>query len=596
MITTNQFTISAIYDGGALYSTPYYLASDKSEGVTINDSGWSRTAPLLTPEEKYLWVYYVNRNGIGNSEPEIIQVYGDIVNFVNSGEKAPAESVKIKINCFQEGEGIPSPDNVRPIVGRSKIRVYTSPIRPKHYGAVWDREHYQLTRTGDAADITTNVTNFKYSGSVNENYDNPFDDIYPWSECKLCNVDIPTYMTLSKGDDIKDCVVAWEDDDNFSYEHQYGVWKYRPRFWGASWDDDEGNRHFDISDQPCDGYVFYPEHIGGRWWGVKDTITVDGVSKTVILPKPDVVLSNVAISTIHTYAKNFNGTIDNIFTQDASFLMMIIEYASMNTRLSIGNGVSSLYRQSSDKFVADTTNGTIVKVSKSVASACVKNAIMDIGTSNGGMQIGRYYIVSTEIDSSDNTILNVTLDRAVSVTTSNMWSIHGLKNVADEDIGSKTGYLGSNSQSNCYYRGEVLWGNFWRYVLGAYRQGGTHHVWIVQNEDDANNYDALNINYHYDTGIVLSSTNGYIKELKYLKKRGILATPSFCALVGGNATNPIGDYMYTTTSTSNTVLLCGGSANNGAAVGVAYWNWSVTASYSNWSCAARPSLKTLEVV
>ena len=87
-----------------------------------------------------------------------------------------------------------------------------------------------------------------------------------------------------------------------------------------------------------------------------------------------------------------------------------------------------------------------------------------------------------------------------------------------------------------------------------------------------------------------------IKELKYLKKRGILATPSFCALVGGNATNPIGDYMYTTTSTSNTVLLCGGSANNGAAVGVAYWNWSVTASYSNWSCAARPSLKTLEVV
>ena len=748
--TYGSFTISDINDGVGIAKTiPYYLASSKSTGVTIDEPGWSRIVPELTPENKYLWIYYSNVNGVGDTDPVLIEQSGEMVTFENDGGEAPLDNITVEFAPKQDLNGYDRPwaggcgknkfkfsaedatntsngvtviydsnfdsftvtgtstsesafgtitsrtsyslptfvagqtytmsvditsgtvtstdayvqinyntgsgsdkalvnlnigngsvtftvpndydhvtyvfigiyasasnvscsfsvqlesgstatsyvpySNICPITGFDEISIYSSPDAPHHYGAIWDRNTTKMTRTGDAADITTTTTNFKHSGSVNANYNNPFDDIYPWSDVKLCNIDINAYRQLQDGDDITDCVVAWEGDAAFSYTHENGVWKYTPEFWGLSWDDEDGKRHFDICDKPCIGYIHYKPLINGRWRGVAETITIDGASKTILLPKVGMPCTNVTLANIHTYANNFGGTLDSVFTLDGATLMYIVEFADMHSQNAIGNGACSIYRQSSDQFASATSNNNVVHVLKVNAALVIPNAIMDIGTSNGGIHVGKYYVVSTATNASVSTILDVTLDRVVTVTTSNYWSIHGIINVADEEIGSKSGYIGTNGRCDAYYRGEVLWGNMFYYVLGVYRQGHPyHHVWFANSDEEADDYNALNMNVHRDSGIRLATANGYIKKLGYPKKSFGLSAPTLCTANGGSSATPVGDYFATNaTSTGNTyILIVGGSADGGASDGLFCWYWIVTSGNSNWYSAGRPRLKT----
>ena len=108
----------------------------------------------------------------------------------------------------------------------------------RHYGARWNKTQAQMTRLYDAASFPTAITNFAHRGSVNANYSNPFDSIYPWAGIKLCNISIDLYRNLAAGDSITKCVTAWEGDVDFSYNDANGVWRYRPEFWGKSWEDD----------------------------------------------------------------------------------------------------------------------------------------------------------------------------------------------------------------------------------------------------------------------------------------------------------------------------------------------------------------------
>lgn len=94
----SEISISEYADGAGLYdSIPYYLASSQSEGVTIYDEGWSREVPVLTPEKKYLWIYYVSRYSAGTTEPELLTVYGNPAVVEYEGDDAPADKVLVEI-------------------------------------------------------------------------------------------------------------------------------------------------------------------------------------------------------------------------------------------------------------------------------------------------------------------------------------------------------------------------------------------------------------------------------------------------------------------------------------------------------------------
>ena len=459
-----------------------------------------------------------------------------------------------------------------------------------HYTVRWDKTNAQMTRLNDAVSITTDVANFAHRGAVNENYDNPFDGIYPWSERKLCNIDMDVYRTLTAGESLTDCVAAWEDDVDFSYEHENGVWVYTPPFYGRSYS--LGNYvYFDVTDENLLNNVYYPAQITGRWHGVKVTLTINDASKSCLLPKPGMPCKREAVSTIKSYANNWGASLVSIYELDPSLLLYLVEFANYNAQTAVGNGVSDLYRQSSDHIAAAATDSAVVQVVNNSANVgvCIPGAIFDIGTANGGVQVGSYIIMSAAQDANDSTKLNLTLDRATTVTTDNFWSVNGLSNVADEAIGSKSGYIGTNGKSNAYYRGEVLWGNLWQYTLGAYHQATTNLIWLAEDANDADNYNAINTAEHISTGIAISAKGGYIQSLAFPEER--LSAPAFCTAVGGSSTAPVGDYFYTA-PTSNTILLVGGNASRGVNDGPFYWNWTIPASDSYWYSGGRPRLKS----
>lgn len=450
-----------------------------------------------------------------------------------------------------------------------------------------------MERLYDAASFPTDITNFVHRGSVNANYSNPFDNIYPWAGIKLCNISIDLYCNLSAGDSITECVTAWEGDANFSYNDVNGVWRYRPEFWGKSWEDDT-YRYFDVTDKDVydSSYVHYPEAIVGRWYGRTQTLSIGGEEKTCLIPSVGMPCKRIAMSTMHTYAKNYGTTIDSIYSVDADTLLCVVEFSTMNTQNAIGNGVSDLYRQSSDLIQEDATNSTTVKVLAAAGSAyCIPGAIFDIGTWNGGNDVGSFTVVSATPNVGDAQYLDVTLDQAITVTTTNYWSIHGLVNVADEAIGSKSGYIGENGKCNAYYRGIVMFGNMWLYILGAYENKDNQHIWIANSDEEADNYDALDTTVHYDTGLVLPTTGGYIKKLGLLPRSGLLSIPMFCVETGGDSSNPVGDYFYNGVYNYNTVLLRGGESGTGPRNGVGCVYWDLAASSSYWNISARPRLK-----
>lgn len=476
----------------------------------------------------------------------------------------------------------------------------TSAINPtRHYGARWNKTQAQMTRLYDAASFPTDTTNFGHFGSVNANYSNPFDNIYPWSGRKLCNIDIDAYRALTSGQSITLAVKAWEGDTDFSYTDVNGVWVYTPEFWGKSWDETDGSteyRYFDVADKPCDGYVHYQERIEGRWHGRTQTVNIGGTDKTCLIPSVGIPATSIEMSTLHTYAKNWGATLDSIFSIDANDLLMIVEYATMNSQSAIGSGVDSMIYWARDGISAAATESTVVKVSKSAGSEfCIPGVIFNIGTEIGGTQVGSFLVVSAATDPDDSTLLDVTLNAPVTVTTSNYWSVRGMGNSADADIGSQSGYIGTNGKSIAYYRGEELFGNLWFYILGAYHQTRTQHVFIAHNDNEADAADALNASLHIDTGITLSTTWGFVKKLGTLPHSGLLCCPPFCTETGGDSDNPVGDYQFadadTSATTDNTVLILGGGANNGAKDGAFYCNWNLEASASDWNLSARPRLK-----
>ncbi len=466
----------------------------------------------------------------------------------------------------------------------------------KRYGVLWDKVNAQCTRRlWDAAGITTDTTNFGHFGSVNPNYDNPFDSIYPWSERKLCNYSIAAFVEISDTDgyDVRDAVVAWEGEAGFSYDPApgVGVGVYTPRFWHTSYDTDEG-RVFAVSGTKVLGWNEAEPTIGGRWFGTVEEMEINGETKTVLGCRTGVPAAEIAMSTLHTYAKNGGMTLDDIYSYDATTILAVVEYATMNAQTAIGNGCDNLRVKNSDKIQAAADNTNTVKVLKSAATdCCIVGAVMNIGTSDGGRQVANRMITAVETDSENDTLLNVTISGdPITVTTDHFWSIHGIGNMEDAEIGSKSGYIGANGKCNAYYRGQIFHSNRWRYMLGAYRQTGTGNIWIANSRKEAEAHDGLDTAAHTDTGLALPTVGGYVKTLGMADG---LSIPSFCVENGGNSINPVGDCCHVPAlAVVNTVVLVGGDLSSGVVGGRFCCQWGVNGAGAAGNISALPYSKS----
>ena len=561
---------------------------------------------VYNPETVYKKYKVVSANGGSymyiNSTPAAGVPVTDTSHWQQIAEKGDPGHLAIQNISRVSGDGTPGSTDTYNVTynngtGEYAFTVYNGADAPSlagvhQYIIRWDKVNSQCTRMGDAAAITTTITNFCHRGEVNASYDNPFDNLYPWKYRKLCKVSRAAYAALPAGSHITDAVTMWEGEPGFALDGTGdfdGV--YTPEFWGRTWQDDT-YVYAGVADGPIPGWIHYEATIGGRYFGALDG---DGKITSIGNSFP---LRNTRMDTMHTNVTAQGMTLDDIWTWSADTLLMAVEYATLNSETAIGKGVDGLYRQSAEKVGENASIGaTVLKLPNDFVSACVPGALIGFGTSNGGEQTGvTRFVSSADLDGADplfSTHKAVTVPAlTVNVTTDTFVCIHGAYNVPDAEIGSMSGYIGTNGKSNAYYRGRVSHGNFFRYCLGAYRQTGTGKIWVANSRNEAAAADALNTGVHRDTGLALPTVNGYIAELHF---DNLFPMAPFAKTTGGTAgsTNPVGDYCYVPSlETGNTILRLGGYADNGAFAGRFYGSWAHAASRSDWHISCLPFLKT----
>ena len=517
--------------------------------------------------------------GPGAALPSQIIEGQELIDTDTGAHYLDADGKRVRFNPPRRYSDILHAPDFTEVLERVKaIKAYADGV--KIYGVAWDKTTSAMSRLYDAADITTDTTNFVYSGSVNENYNNPFDDIYPWSECKQCNVDLDLYRALEPGEDIRNCVVAWYGDPDFTTKGSNGfVGRYTPEFWHYGYEGPEGKVIL-IADGHVEGFIHHRASIRSHGFAVDDGN--DGVTSNDGQP-----LTNVAGSTIHSRAKAGGMTLEDIYEFDANAALYMVEFADTSAQAKLGDGCSNCYSQSSTPLTESTTNSLTVKLPASMKPYCISGATLDFGASSGAVvEANRRTVASvTDIDSS---YILVTMDKPLSTTTSMYPSIHGKDN--SDSIGNKSGYIGTNTKNNAWYRGMILYGNRYRYVLGAYRQTGTNHFWLCDPET-TDNYDALNTTDHIDTGITqyTSASASWQQVADYGISEGKLS--SIGMITGAGSLT--GDSQYCPLpTTGNTVALAGGGASNGVACGVLCFNWGSAASSSYWYNAGALLLKS----
>lgn len=459
-------------------------------------------------------------------------------------------------------------------------------------GAKWDRLTNLMTRTRDAAGITTDTTNFKHSGTFNSSLDNPFDSIYPWSEMVVCNVDLVAYRNRTGNESLKSFVTAIYGDADFTYvgTADLFVGRYRPEFWYRSEEDSAGNIEFLVSQNERVGYKHAEEAIDGI------SFAVDAGSNALTCGE-GVPYTNVSGSTLHTYAKNSGFTLQDMDAVDAQTILFFVEYADMNSQHALGDGCSSCYRENAADAIANVSvgsNSTTFEVADSALSGVVyKGAQADFGTSVGGYTY-RGIITDFSVNGSTYTI---TVKPALNLTNGLIMSIHGFDAcelpLVGASVGHGSGYIGTNGKANAYYRGCVMYANRYQYILGIYRQTGTNHLWICDNANP-DDYDALNTSVHTDTGAALPNleTAGWQTVGGNAQRVAGLAAFFATGTSSGSSSSPVGDQQYVPLiNAGNTVLWLGCAAYRGWNCGVLGCGWNSGAGPSSWDYAARPLLK-----
>ncbi len=466
----------------------------------------------------------------------------------------------------------------------------TEGVVPHRYVVRWDKKQAKCTRMYDAANITTDTTHFAYHGAVDKSYDNPFDNLYPWSHRKLCKADKAKYKELYEaGGDVMGAITKWEDEPGFKLGPELDGMDmvYTPEFWMKQWEDG-GYVYIGVADGPIYGWQYVPEMVLGRYLASDDGN--DGLTSLA----GDVPLADtVSVGTLHTKAKADHLTLDTIQTWDPETVLMVVEYANMNCQAAIGHSVDSLYRAQSEHPTADGTSVNYVTLPAAMKDWLIPGAILAFGAVNDRGTEARRAVTKTE-DVSGGVKVTFSGD-PVTYTTATFCSIHGLYNAPDAAIGSKSGYIGTDGRSLAYYRGRNCWGNCFHYLLGAYREQNTGHIWVAPDLETADELDALDKSECIDTGCTLpqgasgAQGEGYIKEL-YLLPDYPMAP--FCKSTGGDSTKPVGDYVWTPAlSAGNTICLAGACAGDGLRVGRFTAHWRAASSAAWWGHAASLAFK-----
>lgn len=443
----------------------------------------------------------------------------------------------------------------------------------KNYGIkrlLTDNTLPNWTRIADAEGLTANAT--KDGTEVA----NDFDDLYPWSHIKRCNVDPTTRQVL-----------AYYGETGYKADGTNGEVMVRiPEFW---WKreripDKFGDvyEYIYVADYARAGYKKSEEFfVGAYLLSTEETeeSTVVAHSWSGAIPRYSTTRAN-----FRTYAQALGSGWQ---LMDYHYFLLqilyLVEYAHYNSQSMLGNGVITYSGSGGKALIAENSVNRIIISAVGNGFWVGKTVCIGTGTYSSSVAADRE-ITSIE-DFSDGSVTGKAIyfsGEPVNIAVDNVIWGSAQKNGENDELGNASGCINNNNYHAVNYRGiENIYGNLWQHIDGINIKD--YEAYICK---DPTNYTNEKFDAPYEKiGYVNANTSdSYIKKFGYDEKYPEVALP---IEVGASSTTGACDNYWC--AEGNRIVYVGGGFGNYVGVRYGFFAWSClnASSHSSWNFGAR---------
>lgn len=362
-------------------------------------------------------------------------------------------------------------------------------------------------------------------------------------------------------------------------------------FWYKQTINADGSKSIMLSPIALDGFKPSPMHYRNgvlhEWVGItryawgKDDSAVGGMaSRAGIYP-----LTNTTEANFYTKAKSRGLRVFGAKEFSALQMLGCVKYAHQNWQTAVGSGFTSAPASDRTVTVAQTNANSVILPAANAADFPVGASIY-LGANNFRT------ITGNEAYSEDSTMIEVSFDGAPFTSTTSTkvhggLAINGSADVVQGLDGENVSMHATAARRSIVTLGiENLFGNVTKACSGIVRYDG--YMWIKDNPDDDNTWlTASNQDGWTKACPAYNDSEGYIKRFNPTADMGEYDWLSSPIETGGNATNPVGDYIYSNATTTTVYIVgFGGNLYIGAYCGPFCWGAGNGVTFTNWHWGA----------
>lgn len=441
----------------------------------------------------------------------------------------------------------------------------------KNYGIkrlITDNTLPTWTRIADAEGLTANAT--KNGTEVA----NDFDNLYPWSHIRKCNVDAATGQVL-----------AYYGETGFQADGSNGeVMVKIPEFWWKRerLPDEFGNvyEYIYIADYARAGYKKSEEFFVGAYIISTETTEGDTIiahSRSGAIPKYNTTKAN-----FRNYAKALG---EGWQLMDYHYFLLqmlyLVEYAHYNSQSMLGNGIvgfntaKALIAENNVNRIIVSSVGTGLWVGKTIcigatdawnSSVAADREITSIEDYNDGQVTGKAIHFNGD---------------PVNIAVNNVIWGSAQKTGENDSLGNASGCLINDSYHSVNYRGiENIFGHMWQHIDGLNIKD---YIAYICKDPASYENDKFDVPYEKIGYVNAETTDSYIKKLGLDEKHPEVALPT--EIGASSSTGACDNYWC---AEGNRIACVGGSFDyNWSRAGFFAWDCSSASSNSYWTFGAR---------
>lgn len=441
----------------------------------------------------------------------------------------------------------------------------------KNYGIkrlITDNTLPTWTRIADAEGLTANAT--KNGTEVA----NDFDNLYPWSHIRKCNVDAATGQVL-----------AYYGETGFQADGSNGeVMVKIPEFWWKRerLPDEFGNvyEYIYIADYARAGYKKSEEFFVGAYIISTETTEGDTIiahSRSGAIPKYNTTKAN-----FRNYAKALG---EGWQLMDYHYFLLqmlyLVEYAHYNSQSMLGNGIVGL--NTAKALIAENNVNRII-VSSVGTGLWVGKTICIGATDAWNSSVAADREITSIEDYNDGQVTGKAIHfngDPVNIAVNNVIWGSAQKTGENDSLGNASGCLINDSYHSVNYRGiENIFGHMWQHIDGLNIKD---YIAYICKDPASYENDKFDAPYEKIGYVNAETTDSYIKKLGLDEKHPEVALPT--EIGASSSTGACDNYWC---AEGNRIAFVGGNfSSHWSKAGFFAWSCDGTSSSTYWRCGAR---------